>query len=104
MASPWLPAAGLCLASLLPALVFGAAPRGEGPAAAVFPPWWSAGRVLAAADRAGDVAGVGAWPFVVIANPEPGAARPLGAALRAQGAWLVLDPGLAGACAPLRGV
>lgn len=100
MAQPWLPAAGLCLASLLPALAFGAAPRGDGPAAAVFPPWWSAPRAIAAADAAGTVSGVGAYPFIVIASPRPDQDAPLARALRVQGAWLILDPGLAGPCTP----
>lgn len=100
MASPWLPSAGLCLASLLPALAFGAAPRADGPAAAIFPPWWSAARSLAAADSAGDVNAVGLRPFIVIASPEPDSSQPLAQALRAQGAWLVVDPGLAGPCSP----
>lgn len=101
MASPWLPAAALCLASLLPALALSAAPRGDGPAAAVFPPWWGAAQTFAAADQAGDIAAVGWRPFIIIANPEPGANAPLAQRLRAQGAWLILDPGLAGPCDPV---
>ncbi len=99
--SPWLPAAGLGLFSLCAALLMGAAPREADAAAAIFPPWWSTPRVLAAADRAGMVTGVGAQPFIVVARTRPGGSDSLASALRAQGAWLVVDPGLAGPCAPL---
>jgi hypothetical protein len=97
----WLPAAGLCFLSLIAALVLGAAPRQANAAAAIFPPWWDAPRALAAADRAGAVTGIGAQPFIITLTerPAPGAAdRSLASALRAQGAWLVVDPGLAGPC------
>ncbi|MDP2214503.1 hypothetical protein [Phenylobacterium sp.] len=98
----WLPAAGLCIVSLIAALMLGAAPRQANAAAAVFPPWWAAPRALAAADRAGEVTGVGAQPFIIILTeraPAGGASPSLTSALRAQGAWLVVDPGLAGPCA-----
>ena len=57
---------------------------------------------LVAADRAGAVTGVGAQPFIIITATDPAQpqARALASALRAQGAWLVVDPGLAGPCAP----
>ncbi len=61
-------------------------------------------RALAAADQAGAVTGVGAYPFVIITTLEPSRSlasrdgRALAEALRAQGAWLVVDPGLAGLC------
>lgn len=98
----WAPAAGLGLLSLVAALTLGAAPRDASAAAAIFPPWWDAPRALAAADRAGAVTGVGTQPFIIIAAPDPAPShgRTLASALRAQGAWLVIDPGLAGPCAP----
>ncbi|MBU1286017.1 MAG: hypothetical protein KJ794_21680 [Gammaproteobacteria bacterium] len=99
--SSWFPPAGLGLFSLCAALVMGAAPREADAAAAIFPPWWSTPQVLAAADRAGLVTGVGAQPFIVVARTRPGGSDSLASALRAQGAWLVVDPGLAGPCAPL---
>ena len=98
----WAPAASLGLLSLVAAVILGAAPRQADAAAAIFPPWWDAPRALAAADRAGAVTGVGAQPFIIITATDP--ARPSGpalaSALRAQGAWLVVDPGLAGLCDP----
>jgi len=98
----WLPAASLGILSLVAALALGAAPREAGAAAAIFPPWWDAPRSLAAADRAGAVTGVGAQPFIIITATDPARpqGRPLASALRAQGAWLVVDPGLAGLCDP----
>ena len=98
----WLPAASLGILSRVAALALGAAPREAGAAAAIFPPWWDAPRSLAAADRAGAVTGVGAQPFIIITATDPAQpqARALASALRAQGAWLVVDPGLAGPCAP----
>ncbi|MDP1642318.1 MAG: hypothetical protein Q8L59_09055 [Phenylobacterium sp.] len=101
----WFPAAGLCFLSLIAALVLGAAPRQANAAAAIFPPWWDAPRALAAADRAGAVTGIGAQPFIITLTeraPSDATNRSLAAALRAQGAWLVVDPGLAGPCAPPR--
>ncbi|MCG9916107.1 MAG: hypothetical protein MH112_07095 [Phenylobacterium sp.] len=89
---------------MVAALVLGAAPRDASAAAAVFPPWWDAPRALAAADQAGAVTGVGAYPFVIITTLDPTRSaalsdgQTLAAALRARGAWLVVDPGLAGPC------
>ena len=63
--------------------------------AAVFPPWWSAAKVLAAAAEAGEVVDVGASPAVLIVrSQQPG----LQGRLRAAGAILLLDPRGAGAC------
>lgn len=64
-------------------------------AAGVFPPWWEQSGVLAAAAHAGDVVAVGGVPFVVVVRSEHG---PAGPRLRAAGALLSLDPGLAGLC------
>ena len=84
------------------ALVLGAAPGQANAAAAIFPPWWDAPRSLAAANRAGAVTGVGAQPFIIITATDPAQPqiRALASSLRAQGAWLVVDPGLAGLCEP----
>lgn len=96
--SPWTPSAGLAIAGLAGALALSAAPDDAASAAGVFPPWWGQARSLAAAQTAGAVLGVGAAPFVVIAaSSTPN----LPARLRAAGAWLVLDPGVAGGCAQL---
>ena len=64
-------------------------------AAGVFPPWWSQAGVLAAASRAGDITAVGAAPFVVVIHSSQGPAAPR---LRAAGAFLSLNAGLAGLC------
>jgi hypothetical protein len=64
--------------------------------AAVFPPWWSAPRVFAAAGRAGPVVRFGAARFVVIVQAADRAR------LRAGGAWLLLDPAVLGGCATSR--
>lgn len=87
--------------SLLAAVAVEAQPRTPGRVAAVFPPWWSAAQVIGAAGSAGDVAGVGAVPFIVIlrGQPEKGLAADLSQRARSAGALLLLDPALAGACA-----
>jgi lipid-binding SYLF domain-containing protein len=64
--------------------------------AAVFPPWWSPAQVIGAAGSAGDIAGVGAVPFIVILR---GDAADLSQRARSAGALALLDPALAGACA-----
>lgn len=101
MPRAWLPAATLCLLGLAPAVVLGAQPQTPGRAAAVFPPWWSQAQVLAAAGRAGDITGVGALSNIVIAAAPQGDEAGLAAALRREGAWLIMDPGFAGPCGPL---
>lgn len=83
-------------ASLFAAVAVDAQPRTPGRIAAVFPPWWSAGQTLGAAASAGDVAGVGAVPFIVIVRGPP---ADLSQRVRSAGALLLLDPALAGACA-----
>jgi len=87
----------LVLVVLLPlgvALAAQCAPPAKGPVAAVFPPWWDAGSSFAAAAAAGPVIRFGAAPFIVIVGASDRAR------LRAAGAWLLLDPRVAGACAP----
>lgn len=74
-----------------------AAPRDAGIIAAVFPPWWSASRALAAADGVGDVLNGGTYRFVLIVQSRgPG----LGARLRAAGALFLLNPLAVGGCRP----
>lgn len=84
------------LASLLAAVAVDAQPRTPGRLAAVFPPWWSPAQVVGAAGAAGDIAGVGAVPFIVILRGPPAT---LAQHARSAGALLLLDPALAGACA-----
>ncbi|MBS0363666.1 MAG: hypothetical protein JSR98_20010 [Proteobacteria bacterium] len=82
--------------SLLMALAMSTLPTASDRYLAVFPPWWPPGRTLDAAARAGDLAAVGAAPFlVVLQSGRPG----LAARLHDAGAWLLLDPSLAGICA-----
>lgn len=83
--------------SLFAALSVDAQPRTPGWVAAVFPPWWDAARVVGAAGTAGDIAGAGGASFIVILRGDPAT---LHHRARTAGAWLLLDPALAGACAP----
>jgi hypothetical protein len=92
----WAPGALLGVVSLFAAATLGLGPADDHQAAGIFPVWWSQARAVTAASRAGQIIGVGAAPFVVIARSD---APDVAAALRAQGAWLVVDPGLAAACA-----
>ncbi len=94
--------AGLGIAlSLVAAAAVDAAPRTPGRVAAVFPPWWDPAQIIGAAGSAGDIAGAGGAPFVVIlrASPEDKGPADLSQRARAAGALLLLDPALAGACA-----
>lgn len=92
----WAPAALAFGASLLLSAALGLAPRDAHRLAAVFPPWWSGERTLAAA---GDLADVtpGGLRFIVAAS----SARPdLAAALKAAGALFVVDGRFFAFCAP----
>lgn len=82
--------------SLFAAVAVDAQPRTPGRVAAVFPPWWSAARIVGAAASAGDIAGAGGAPFVVILRGDP---ANLAERAKSAGAVLLLDPALAGACA-----
>jgi hypothetical protein len=87
----------LILVAALPlgvALACQFAPQGNGPVAALFPPWWDAQRVFIAAGAAGPVMRFGALKFIVIVASNDQAR------LRAAGAWLLLDPIALGLCAP----
>ncbi len=79
------------LAAAVSALV---APAGSGPVAALFPPWWSERDSVEAAAAAGPVIRLGGVGFIVIV------AQPDRRRLRQAGAWLLLDPIVAGLCSP----
>lgn len=82
---------GLAAAGALAALLVGPV---VGPVAAVFPPWWDAGRVLKAAAEGGPVMRFGDTRFVVLVVPDGPAGRDR---LWQAGAWLLLNPlGLTG--------
>ena len=92
----WLPAAFIGVAGLFAAASLGMRPLDAHEAAGVFPMWWTQARTFETAAQAGRIVSVGAAPFVVIVRSD----RPdVAQALRAKGAWLVIDPGLAAACA-----
>lgn len=91
----WTPAVAMGAVVLSISVVAEAGPRDSALAAGVFPPWWSQSGVLAAASRAGDITAVGAAPFVVVVRSPEGPAAPR---LRAAGALLSLNAGLAGLC------
>lgn len=84
-------------ASLAATVAVGAAPRDPARVAAVFPPWWTPAQAASAAGSAGQIAGAGGAPFILILRGEPGQLEPR---LRAAGAWLLLDPDAAGRCSP----
>lgn len=62
---------------------------------AIFPPWWTKARALAAAAGAGDVVGLGHLPTSVVVHGEPAV---LTARLRAVGALLVVDLNASSGC------
>ncbi|ATC34432.1 hypothetical protein CA606_01040 [Caulobacter vibrioides] len=83
--------------SLFAAVAVNAQPSTPGRVAAVFPPWWDPARVVGAAGSAGDISGAGGAAFIVILRGDPAT---LNQRARTAGALLLLDPALAGACAP----
>lgn len=88
-------AAGAACATLVMTLSAVAAPADADRIAAVFPPWWSNARAAQAAAAAGDLAGAGALPSIlIVSSRQPG----LSARLRRAGAVAQLSPGLAGLC------
>lgn len=96
----WLPALGLLLLSSTGATWANFRPQeGDGPLAAVFPPWWTPAAAFGAAATA-DVAIVrtGAWQTLLIVQPGE-SATVAASRLRAAGAWLVLNGRVAGGCA-----
>lgn len=91
----WAPAAVIAAFGLAFALAAEAGPRDSQVAAGVYPPWWSQAQVLSAAARAGDIAAVGAVPFVVVVRSPRG---PAADSLAVSGALFSLDAGLARLC------
>lgn len=88
-------ALGAACATLVMAMSAAAAPIGATRVAAVFPPWWNGARAMDAAATAGDIAGAGAHPSIlIVSSPAPGLAD----RLREAGAIILLSPGLAGLC------
>ncbi len=94
--APWLPAFCLAVGSLLACAWLEASPAPSSVAVAlVFPPWWSAGQDYLAAAAAGRVIRFGLFQNIVVVAPLPGEET-----LAATGAWVALDPGHLGGCAP----
>lgn len=85
------------LLGLVAAVSVNAQPRDPSRVAALFPPWWSAAESVSAAGSAGQIAAVGGAPFIVILRGDP---IDLAQRARSAGALLILDPDLAGVCAP----
>lgn len=90
------PALALTIASLGAAVAFEAGPRTPRQIAAVFPPWWSQARVLAAAGEAGAITAIGGARNVVVVVADDDL---LPGRLSAAGALLQLNPSLTGLCA-----
>ena len=94
----WLPAVLLLLVSFLGTAWIGLRPSsgiGE-PVAALFPPWWGAERVFAAAASAGGaIVREGAWPSILVLTAADG---DFADRLHAAGAWLLLNPKALDAC------
>jgi hypothetical protein len=82
---------------LFAAVAVNATPRDPGRIAAVFPPWWSPAEAIAAGGSAGDIAGAGGAAFILVLRGDP---ADLARRARSAGAVLILDPDLAGLCAP----
>jgi hypothetical protein len=84
-------------AGLFAAVAVNAAPSDPSRIAVVFPPWWSPAQTVAAAGAVGDIAAAGGAPFIIILRGDP---ADLARRARSVGALIVLDPDLAGVCAP----
>jgi hypothetical protein len=82
------------LVTLAPAALASTAGSGPRTVAAVFPPWWSAAHVARAAANSAQILRLGGLPSIIIVRTD----RP--DRLRADGAWLFLNP-ILGGCAPL---
>ncbi len=91
----WMPALTLFAVSLAMSLTLAAAPRDPHLVAAVFPPWWSAERVLSAAGEAGAILRTGAWPWIVVVT---GPGDKIAAVLHGAGAFFLVDPTASGLC------
>ena len=94
---PILATALAIVSGLAAAVGVNAAPRDPARVAAVFPPWWTSAQAVAAAGSAGDIAAAGGAPFILILR---GNATDLAQRARSAGALFILDPDLAGVCAP----
>jgi len=91
----WTPAAALVIGGAFVVAGVEFAPADSTRLVAVFPPWWSAERSLAAAGEVAAVSGVGAVGFAVaVAADRPGLAQ----ALRDRGAFWILDGRSVPAC------
>lgn len=82
---------------LFAAVAVNAAPTDPSRVAAVFPPWWSPAQTVAAAGAVGDIAAAGGASFIIILRGDP---ADLARRARSAGALIILDPDLAGVCAP----
>lgn len=85
------------LSGLFAAVAVNAQPRDPSRIAAIFPPWWSPAQTVAAAGSVGAVAGAGSRPFILILRGDP---TDLARRARSAGALIILDPDMAGVCAP----
>jgi len=85
------------LAGLFGAVAVNAAPTDPSRIAVVFPPWWTPAQTVAAAGAVGDIAAAGGASFIIILRGDP---SDLARRARSAGGLLVLDPDLAGVCAP----
>ena len=81
------------LLTLAPAALAPTGGTGPAPVAAVFPPWWSATQALTAAASSSQILRLGGLPSIIIVRTD----HP--DRLRADGAWLFLNP-ILGGCAP----
>jgi len=93
------------LASVLAmAFVIASAPDPSGQVALVYSPFSASGEAFRqAAATGGRIVRVGRKPWIVVVAPDPDNAA-FAAQARASGAWLQLNPVIAGGCAPKRGV
>lgn len=94
--------------ALVPAAIPASTPTDPRIVAAVFPPWWSAARSISAAARHAQIVRLGGLPTIVIVRTAVphhlgphhlGPDHPGPDQLRADGAWLFLNPIVAG-CGP----
>jgi len=86
----------LLLASVAASVLVGLGPKAARPVAAIFPPWWGAGRAFDAAALSGaSIVRFGALRTIII---TASGAPALGSALRASGALAIMDAGALGAC------
>ncbi len=89
----------LCVAigaSVAPAIAVAGAPRTPFAVAAVFPPWWSADRIDAAANALGVIDARGAVPNIVVIIGDAG----LEQRARRSGALWLADPSFISFCIP----